>query len=206
MQVRMSGVVGALACAVALVLPGAARAQVAWDTPFLVPPEPPAGLGLYIMNTHGGDVGVMGAWRASYWNFQVRGGLAEGHGRDNDLAIFGGVDYSGRVTRDTRDFPLDIDWVLGAGLSVGDGAVISLPAGLTIGHTFLAENARFTPYLTPRVVLDAFLDNENRGDDDDVKLSFATDLGLDLRFGPSVIFRFGATIGDREGVALGVVF
>jgi hypothetical protein len=195
----------ALPAALLLALPGYGHAQVAWDTPLLVAPAPPAGFGIYLLNTHGGDVGVMGAWRASYWNFQVRGGLAEGSGPDEDLAVFGGVDYSGRVTRDTQEFPLDIDWVVGAGASIGDGAVLSFPAGLTIGHTFLAENARFTPYITPRVVLDAFLDTD-RGRDGDVELDFATDLGLDFRINNSVMFRFGATIGDREGVAIGVVF
>lgn len=184
--------------------PTEARAQVAWDTPLLVAPSAPAGLGLYLLNTHGGDVGVMGAWRASYWNFQVRGGIAEDQG--GDVAAFAGVDYSGAVTRSAPEFPLDIDWVLGGGVSVGDGAVVSLPAGLTVGHTFAAENARFTPYATPRVVLDAFLDTAEGERDEDVSLDFAVDLGLDFRFNSAVVFRFAATIGDREGVALGVVF
>jgi hypothetical protein len=32
------------------------------------------------------------------------------------------------------------------------------------------------------------------------------DLGLDLRFTPQFLIRFGGTIGDRDGVAIGLVF
>lgn len=204
MGARRMGWMTALAAAVLLALPGEGRAQVAWDTPLLVPPAPPPGLGVYLMDAYGGKLGVMGAWRASYWNFQVRAGLAE-DSPGGDLAVFGGVDYSGAVTRDTRDFPLDIDWIVGAGASIGDGAWLSFPAGLVVGHTFVAENVRFTPYLSPRVMLDAFLDTGGE-DGSDMDLDFAADLGLDFRFSNALLFRFGGTLGDRDGVAIGVVF
>jgi hypothetical protein len=63
----------------------------------------------------------------------------------------------------------------------------------------------FLPYVTPRVVLDAFLGDENDGEDD-LDLELAVDLGLDLRFTPQFLIRFGGTIGDRDGVAIGLVF
>lgn len=190
---------------VLVLLPGPARAQVAWDSPFLSPPRAEPGFGLFLIDVWRGGLGVMGTWRSPSWNFGVRGGIAEESGRDDDIAIFGGVDFDGSLTRATDDFPLDIDWLLGAGLGIGDAVLISIPAGLTIGHSFPSQGVVFTPYVTPRVVLDAFL-NDDRDGDDDVGLDFAVDLGLDLRIRQNFTVRFGATVGDREAVAIGLVF
>jgi hypothetical protein len=133
----------------------------------------------------------------------VRGGIAEESGADDDLAIFAGIDFDGSLTRSTNEFPLDIDWVIGAGLGIGDNVLISVPAGLSVGHVFTGDGVTFTPYATPRVVLDAFIGDDT---DDDVELDLAFDLGLDLRFTNEFTIRFGATLGDREAVAIGVVF
>jgi len=181
-----------------------ASAQVAWDSPFLAPPRPAPGLGIFLMDVAGGDIGAMFTWQptARSWGFRL--GIAEQF--DDDIAVYGGADVSGAITRSRADFPLDIDWVLGLGGSIGNDFVLSVPAGITIGHTFDTEGARFTPYLTPRVVLDAFFGDDRPGDDDDVNLDLAVDLGLDLQFQPNWRIRFGGTLGDREAVAIGLVF
>ena len=194
---------------VAVLLPGYAHAQVAWDSPMLMPPGAPPGFGLYLMDVHGGGIGVMGHWRSPTWNFGIRGGLAEDSGPDDDLAIFGGIDFDGALTRASDEFPLDVDWVLGAGLGVGgDGVVLSVPLGLSSGHSFTGDGVVFTPYVTPRVVFDAAFDDDDEEDrdEDNTTLDLAIDLGLDLRFSPSFTVRFGATLGDREAVAIGLVF
>ncbi len=196
------------ALAIALLAPAAVRAQMAWDTPMLMPPRPADDFGIYLMDVHQGGVGVMGTWRSSSYNFGLRAGIAEAD--SGGVGIFGGIDYNGTVNRSTDEFPLDIDWVLGAGLGISDGVRISAPLGLTAGHSFAASSATFTPYVTPRVVLDAFIDSER---ENNLALNFAIDLGLDLKIGngnagplAGSTIRFGGTIGDRNGVALGIVF
>jgi hypothetical protein len=188
---------------VVLAAPGTVSAQAAWDSPLLLPPGDGDGLGLYLIDIEGGDIGGMLTWRSPTWNFGVRGGIAEGFG--GDVAILAGIDFSGGLTRSTDEFPLDIDWVLGAGLGIQDVVRISFPLGLSLGHTFPAEGATFTPFVTPRVVLDAILGDENDRDDD-TELEFALDFGLDLRFRPDFTVRFAGTVGDRDGVAIGIVF
>ncbi|MEX1184851.1 MAG: hypothetical protein WEF86_16715 [Gemmatimonadota bacterium] len=184
-------------------------AQAAWDSPLLLPPRPADGLGIFLTDMHGGGLGVLASWRSPIWNYGLRAGIAEGAG-DDDLSIFGGVDYSGPINAATADFPIDIDWVLGAGLGVGDGVRVSFPLGLTGGHTFRGNSASFAPYITPRVVLDAWFGGDEGGQDAD--LDFAVDLGLDLNItgggGPlaGTTIRFGASLGNREAVGIGLVF
>ncbi|MEO5511566.1 MAG: hypothetical protein ABIV28_01670 [Longimicrobiales bacterium] len=197
----------AAAVTFALAAPMAASAQ-AWDSPLLMPPNMAEEFGIYLVDVHAGGVGVMGTWRATGYNFGLRAGVAERD--DAGIGIFGGIDYIGTINRSTDEFPLDIDWVLGVGVGIGDGLRISAPLGLTGGHSFVGEGATFTPYVTPRVVLDAFTNSDTH---DGLSLGFALDLGLDLKFaskmgGPlgGTLIRFGGTIGDRSAVALGLVF
>lgn len=186
-------------------LPGRVAGQIGWDSPLLLPPNAPDGLGVFLVDVAGGDLGVLGTWRSPFWNFGVRAGIAEGRG--NDLGVFGGLDFTGSLTRSNDEFPLDIDWVFGAGLGIVDGVLISVPLGLSLGHAFENEGVGFVPYLTPRVVLDACIDCDRyRAEEDDVSLDFAADLGLDLRVTRSFLIRFGATLGDREAVAIGIAF
>jgi hypothetical protein len=191
-------------------VPVQARAQIAWDSPMLLPPNVQPGVGIYIIDVEGGDVGAFLDWRSPGWNFGVRVGVADG-GRGDDIGIFGGIDMNGPLARETADFPLEIDWVFGAGIGLDDGVRISIPLGLSVGHRFQNENATFLPYATPRVVLDAFLGDDDRprdedDDDNDLRFEVALDLGLDLRVTQNFLIRFGATVGDRDGVALGLVF
>jgi hypothetical protein len=197
-MVRRSFVIVALLLAVALPL----RAQVAWDSPMLLLPQQQPGFGIFLMDAHGGGLGVMGLYHSPVWNYGLRGGIADGRG-DRGLNVFGGIDFSGVVTRSTPDFPLDIDWVFGAGAAFGDGARIAVPVGLTTGHSFRGEGAVFTPYATPRVVFDVFSgDNRRRS----TALNFALDIGLDLDLLRDFRVRFAATVGDRSALAVGVSF
>lgn len=187
-----------------LVLPASAHAQIAWDTPLLVAPRDMPGFGLFVADVYGGDIGVIGTWRAPQWNFGLRAGIAEAH--DADVGVLLGLDFEGTITRASNEFPLDVDWVTGAGIGVSDGAAVSIPLGLIAGHTFRAEGALFTPYVSPRVVLDLLFGGDGPEDDTDANLDLAVDIGLDLRLSPDFMIRFGGTLGDREGVAIGVVF
>jgi hypothetical protein len=192
---------------IALLIPCGASAQTAWDSPLLLPPRPQPGLGIYLADMEGGGLGVLGTWRSTTWNYGLRFGLSESSG-DEDVSVFGGVDYSGMINSASTDFPLDVDWVFGIGAGIGDGVRVSAPLGITLGYSFQGEGARFVPYLTPRVILDALFGGNS---DDELDLGIAVDLGLDVRLlgggafaGKSI--RFGASLGDRDALALGIVF
>ncbi|HSJ31365.1 MAG TPA: hypothetical protein VK933_08020 [Longimicrobiales bacterium] len=194
--------------AAGLAVPGLANAQAAWDAPLLLPPRPQPGIGIFLADMAGGGLGILGTWRSPTWDYGLRFGLAEGSG-DEDLTVFGGADFMGPINTATSDFPLDIDWVVGAGAGIGNGVLISVPAGLTLGFSFQGEDARFIPYFTPRVILDAAFGNDTR--DSELDLGVAVDLGLDLRLmrgGPLAgkSIRFGASIGDHDALAVGIVF
>ncbi|MBI4545403.1 MAG: hypothetical protein HY703_09420 [Gemmatimonadetes bacterium] len=197
-----------LAVGWALLLAGAAPAQVVWDAPLLVPPQPAPGLGLFLVNPAGGELALLGVWRAaSSRQLQLRLGIAD-DARD-EISVYGGVDIGGSLNRSSAQFPLDVGWVLGAGLGAGDWVLLSIPLGLSIGRTFRGNGASFTPYLSPRVVLDGSFgrDLPPPAEEDELDLDFAVDLGIDLAFQRTWMIRFGATLGnDREALAIGVVF
>jgi hypothetical protein len=185
-------------------VPLPARAQIAWETPMLMSPNPPSGLGLYLMDAAGGDIGLMMSWRGTGSSWGLRGGIAEA--QDDDFGVFGGLDFSGDVHHETQSFPLDVDWFTGIGVGASDAGLLTVPLGLTFGHTFSENNAVFLPYIAPRIFLDAFFGDDR---DDEVDLGLAIDLGVDLRLSRSAnapVIRFGASLGDHEGFALGVVF
>src|SRR5690606_40933146 len=58
------------------------------------------GFGLYLMEAAFGDLGVMATWRGTR-SVGFRFGIAE-QNFDDDIAIFGGVDFSGTLTRASR--------------------------------------------------------------------------------------------------------
>jgi hypothetical protein len=190
---------------------GLATAQVAWDAPLLSPPHAQAGIGLYLVETAGGDIGAMTAWRKGHapHNLGWRVGIAEGP--EGRLNAYAGADVSGIWHRASADLPLDVAWIAGFGAAAGDYFLLSIPFGVTAGRTLLGDTGvRFTPYFSPRLIVDATLGRDagegEGGDPDGVELDLTLDLGFDISFPSRWALRFGATIGDRDGLALGVVF
>ena len=187
-----------------------ASAQVAWDAPLMVSPQMPGGFGIFLVDPAAGRLGVMGTWRGSATpGLGFRVGLAETRrrlGPDDDgsrLAGFGGVDFSGNLVRASDEFPLNVIWVTGAGLGVGSNVWVSFPLGVSLGRAFQADDVWFNPYIAPRVVLDALLGSNV---DSDLDMDFAVDLGTDIAFQGNWTVRFGATLGDRNALAIGVAF
>lgn len=176
-------------------------AQVAWDSPLLVSPNPQPGWGVYLLDPAGRDeIGVMAGWRGS-GNLGFRVGISDDEGEDG-LNVFGGVDVSGSLMRASSSFPLDVSWVAGAGLGAGDAVLASFPFGVTMGRDLTSEGIRFTPYISPRVILDAWFGDDRPNDD--LSLNFAIDLGADVAFSPRWAIRFGGTVGDHEAMAVGI--
>lgn len=193
-----SGLAAAMLFLVAFV---PAQAQVSWDSPGLVSPSTPAGWGVYLVDPHpGSGIGILTTFRGSPGTgLGYRIGLAED--RSGDLAVFGGVDVSGMLLRHSRDFPLDIAWLTGIGLGVGDRARISVPLGVSLGRALESDGVWFNPYMAPRVVLDARF-----GSGSNLDLDLAVDLGVDISFDPGWAVRFAGTLGDRSALAIGLSF
>jgi hypothetical protein len=196
---------GLLALGALMLALGAAplKAQIAWDAPLHVGSESPAGWGLYLVDPSGGvGVGVLSTFRGQDGP-GVGWRLLLGEDREGKLSVAGGVDYSGILIRHRDDFPVDLFWVTGAGLGIGEAVLISAPLGLGVGRALETDDIRFHPYLTPRVILDAPLGG---GRDSEMSLGFGVDLGVDLNFDPGWAFRFAATLGDRNAMSIGISF
>ena len=191
---------GAVVTALLLSASGAAG-QVPWDSPLMVGTGSPAGLSILLADP-GAGIGVLAHWRSPSAGSRLgfRFGLAEEGGPGDDLAVFGGLDVSGSLLTHSPDFPIDLAWVSGIGVGVGDDVLLSIPFGVAFGRVLPAEGVRFHPYVTPRFIVDAFF-----GNGDDLHLDFAVDLGADMTFSGNWALRFGASLGDREGLAVGVV-
>jgi hypothetical protein len=196
-----AGILGALTFVLLLSAP--AKAQIAWDAPLYVGSESPAGWGLYLVDAaRGSGVGILSTFRSQDgpglgWRILL------GEDRSKKLAVAGGADFSGMLIKHRDDFPVDLFWVTGAGLGIGEAVLISVPIGLGVARTLEADGVSFHPYLTPRVILDAPLGGD---EDNEMALRFGVDLGVDLSFDPGWAFRFGATIGDRTATAIGISF
>lgn len=179
-----------------------AVAQTTWDAPMLRSPSPKGRVGIYLIDPAGLDTGVLATYCPG-GGLGFRLGIADGPGRD-DLTIFGGVETSRILRPASDDFPLDIAWIVGAGAGLGDYTLISIPVGLTMGNTITGDGVSFTPYFGLKVALDAYLGDSGRRDDLDVDI--AVDLGIDLQFQEGWLIRFGGSFGDRDAVAIGIVF
>jgi hypothetical protein len=199
MRLRTSALM--LLCSLLVV--GKAEAQVVWDSPTLLSPRPVAGTGVYLMDPHRAGIGILGTWRGAQQAAGLRLGIADG---TDGIAILGGVDWVAPLATVSPDFPLDISWFVGIGGGYNQWFVASAPIGLTLGRTFGAPDVRFTPYLAPALVADAILGRDPPAERNQLRLSLAVDLGIDVAFQPGWHVRFGAGLGDRGGLAIGLIF
>ncbi|MDT8369548.1 MAG: hypothetical protein RQ745_10100 [Longimicrobiales bacterium] len=205
-SMRNPGVVFALAIGSLLASAPEASAQVAWDTPLLAHPFAPEGWGIYVAETDpGDDIATFGQWRGRWHGHRVAIRAGIGEEADDDLAVFSGVDVSGSLYRaQDGDPPLALDWVSGFGLGIGEDVLVSIPLGVVAGWNIALDDATIRPYGGPRVVLDGWIGDDTPRGDDDLELEVLVDLGADFVFDPGWAIRFGATLGDRDGIAVGV--
>lgn len=180
--------------------PMTAAAQVAWDAPPMIAPGAPSGLSVLLWDAHpSDDLGAMVLWRSSAvpTGLGIRGGLAEQRG--GDLAGMFGIDVSGSLGSLDEAGNAGVIWWAGAGLGVGDEVLVSLPAGMTVGWRVSEDDVTFSPYVGGHVALDILT-----GPNDDLELEGAVDLGMDLTFSSGFAVRFGASVGGREALAVGL--
>lgn len=179
------------------VVPTGVSAQILWDAPVLIGP---GGVSLFLVSPAGGDLGALATIRPSDGPGGVgyRFALAE-ENRTGDLAASGGVDVSGYLARGMDGSDVDAFWWSGFGLGVGEELAASIPLGIVLGGSISGEGVVLSPYGGAHVALDFV-----SGPGDAVDLSGAVDLGLDMHFTSGWAVRFGASLGDREALAVGV--
>lgn len=123
----------------------------------------------------------------------------EGSGGDGLFGV--GIDARAKLAQHSRDFPLDASGTLGFGalFSNGDTGFL-IPFGVTLGRQVELENSKvsFVPYVNP-VIAPTFGDLL-----DDVQ--FALGLGVDIALSPAFDVRVSGSLGDLEGVGVGLAW
>lgn len=182
------------------VLATPATGQIAWDAPALISPAVPSGFSLFALNPEGGDIGVLGTFRhaAGPVGLGYRAALADESG-SNDLAFSGGIDVSGLLARGVEGSEVDLIWWAGGGVGIGTEALFTAPLGIILGWTGGGDDVLLSPYGGAHVVLDLIT-----GPGDALRFDAVIDLGIDLVLGSGWMIRFGASLADRESLALGV--
>ena len=180
--------------------PAGLSAQVVWDAPALMRPGSPSGLSVLLIEAHpSNELGVLALWRnaAAPTGIGFRGGLAEE--QNGGMAAMFGIDFSGSLAGLGSVGNPDVLWWTGMGVGVGDEVVASFPLGLVLGWTGSDEGVMFMPYVGGHASLDVMT-----GPGDDLDLDASLDFGIDLGFRSGLMVRFGAGVGSREALGIGV--
>lgn len=193
----------------AFLVPSAIGAQLAPDTPRLLSPHGSAGLGVHFLRAGtlpGDGDAILATWAMPGLpdGVRLRGGAGRGAADVN--AVFGGVDFQAPLLRATRDLPIDLDWQTGAGVSVGDYVLLTVPVGLTGGVSWQSGAVWFAPYLTAGIAADLRIGDA--APDREFDVSPALDVGLDLSLDSErrFVLRTAASLGDRQAVSVGLAF
>lgn len=207
--------------ALALLAPVASRplpaqTPVEWDAPSFHLPAGEDGYGVYLTFPRDlGSVGAAGTWRRSgeYVDLGVRGGVANVERPDDDaLGLSAAVDLKNELVYAYEAFPLDVSWATGVGVTAvpeRDVAVLRVPVGLVVGRRLRAGDATVTPYLHPRLALDAFFREEGGGPaapGDETELRMDLDVGVDVRAAEEWSVRIGLTVGRDVTAGAGLTF
>lgn len=180
--------------------PAPVSAQIVWDAPSMMRPGAPSGLSLLLLEPYpGNEFGALAIWRQAPApaGFGLRVGVAED--ATGDVAVMGGLDVSGPLADLGGAGDPRLIWWAGAGLGVGDEIVASFPAGMVLGWTIESEGVVFAPNVGGHIALDVI-----SGPGDDLDIDGSLDLGMDLGFNSGLAVRFGAAVGGREALAIGV--
>lgn len=156
-------------------------------------------LGGYISDPGSGSWALEGFYRKGWEKNDLgfRLGVEESGGNDYLLA---GVDFRSRLLTHSQSFPLDGALTLGLGGAFGDGSVVYIPVGFSLGRRLDLENSKvsFVPYVQPTLT-PAF----GSGDSD---VLFTLGLGVDIKVAPALDIRLTAGVGDQDGIGIGLSY
>ena len=193
------------ALALLLLLPASAKAQ-SWESPTFFAPRPADDIGLYLYDTEGGDLGMMGIWRQSgRINLGVRAGFG---GVSGDRLLLVGAEVFGMVVEPDVDRPLAIAWVVGAGATTDGVTAVRIPVGVSAGARLVAGEFAVTPYVHPRIAFD-YITVDGVGDagsTSDSQFNLDADLGAELELGATWRVRAAFTLGDRTAFGFGLAY
>lgn len=167
----------------------------------------------------GAGTALLFQWRegvAPRWQVTAEGGLAAPVGPGVDTRLIVGASMAYQAARADTDFPFDVALIGGAGFSTGltgtgnqvvypagngaraaSGAVLRLPFGAVIGHTFdLDQDYQLTPFVHPRLSFD-HCTTCNAGTSD-AKVDVDVDLGATLQLTPQVAIRVAGLLGGTD--------
>ncbi|HEX2167866.1 MAG TPA: hypothetical protein VHG09_11600 [Longimicrobiales bacterium] len=188
--------------ALALLALGAGQgAAQPWDVPSFFSPRPGEDIGLYVVDMDGADdLGIVGIWRQEgNLNLGVRAGVLDG----DHITL--GAEFYGPIRG--VQAPVFLSWVVGLGGTFNGATWLRIPAGISVGTIFDAGSLEIMPYVHPRVAFDYISFDAPEGfDDSESDLNFDLDLGADVSLGPQWVFRFGATVGDFDGIGIGIAY
>ncbi len=175
-----------------------ASAQTAWEAPALVSPASPAGVSVFLIDPAGGGLGALATFRHAAGPVGIGYRVSVTDDDPDGVSVSGGLDFSGFLSRGVDGSEVDVMWWSGAGLSVGDETLVTFPLGAIVGWTGGDSGTTLSPYAGGHLALDISSVDQNNLD-----LSGAVDLGLDLVLSSGWLIRFGATVGDRDALAIG---
>jgi hypothetical protein len=190
------------------IFPSGLLAQIAWETPRFIGPDSPEGFGVHWVRAgtlpeDGDAVMVTWAFPGLPTGVTLRGG--GGRGAGGDAAGFGGVDLRTPIVRHRDGQPLDLAWVAGAGLGVGQYALVSIPMGVSAGRVWSSGSVWLAPHLGMGISLDLRIGDD--APDKEFEASPYAEVGVDLALDAEqrFVIRAAASLGDRQAVGVGAV-
>ena len=185
-----------------------ASAQMAWDTPRMIGPESPSGLGFYWMRSGAlpsDSDGLFASWGLPGTDGAVslRGGVGKGVADEN--AAYGGLDLRAPIVRHSDTQPLDLEWTGGAGVGVGEYVLVSVPVAVSAGRSWTSGSVWFAPYLSVGAALDYRIGDSDLVPDEEFEVQATAGVGADIAFDPSrrFVLQLAMSLGDRQAVAVG---
>ena len=194
-----------------LALPAGLDAQLAFETPRLLGPETPRGLGVHWVRagTLPGDGNALLVTLSSAGlpeAITLRGGT--GTGAAGGVSAFGGVDVRVPLASRGPGRPVDFAFTAGAGVGVGDYVMFTVPVGVSAGRSWSSGAVWIAPYVAAGLAVDVRTGGGGPGAEQDAfGVSPSADLGVDfsLDSGRRFVVRASTSLGDRQAVAAGVM-
>jgi hypothetical protein len=190
------------------VSPSAIAAQLAFDTPRMLSPHSPGGIGAQWVRAGtlpGDGDAFLVTWSPPGLQERMRLRGGSGTGAYGEASAFGGVDVREALATHRPGQPLDLAWIAGAGVGVGEYVLVTVPLGITAGRDWSWRAVWVAPYVGAGLALDYRVGDG--APDDAFAVSPSADVGVDIAFDPGRRFlvRAAASLGDRQSIALGAL-